>query len=55
MAKVRKVGIDSQNIPPGTLGNLENGFPESQDKMISIGSDLAEMRRRERKAVGLRD
>ena len=43
------------NIPPGELGRLEEGMPRNSDEDFSIENDLKEMRRRERKAVGLRD
>lgn len=54
MAKIFRKDIDSANIPPGTLGGLEQGFPRPNDNDVSIGPLLREMDERERKAIGLR-
>ena len=49
-----KVGFDSHNIPPGTLGDLEMGFPRSNDNDISIGPLLKRNSDEEDRAVGRR-
>lgn len=55
MAKHKHKDIDSMNIPPGELGRLEEGLPRGSDANFSIGNELMEMRRRERKALGLKN
>ncbi len=42
------------NIPPGQLGRLEEGFPRSNDNNVTIRPLLDENEMKERKAVGLR-
>lgn len=49
-----KVGIDSHNIPPGTLGGLEQGMPQDSDRDLSLGPALRRLRDEEDNAVGLR-
>jgi len=36
----------------GTLGPLENGFPEPNDSKVGIGGDLAEHDRKEKRIFG---
>lgn len=50
----KQVGIDSNNIPPGTLGGLENGMPRSNDNDVSIGPLLKRNSDEEDRAVGRR-
>ncbi len=50
----KQIDIDSNNIPPGTLGGLEEGIPQNSDRNISIGPALRRLRGDEDNAVGLR-
>jgi len=56
MAKHRNngVGFDSHNIPPGELGDLEQGFPKSNDNDVSIGPLLKRNSDAEDRATGRR-
>jgi len=54
MAKIFDKDIDSANVPKGTFGGLEHGFPRTNDNDVSIEPLLREAQERERKAVGMR-
>ena len=49
MARHTNRGIDSHNVPPQTLGRLEDFLPIDVDKRVNLKQDLDELNEREKR------